>query len=262
VSLLWSELRLRRGALAVWAVAIALLILMIGAVYPSIRDNPELDSIYGSLSPSAQQLLGGSDLTSPAGYLSTQVFAFFLPAVILVFALTRAASTLAGEEEDRTLDLLLAQPLARWNAYAQKAFAVVIGIATLCLATLVPLLVLNAPVHFDLAWSQLAGVVTQMFLFCLALAMWAMALSAATGRRAVGLAVVVGYVVLSYLVYGLSSSIAWLSTVRPLSLWRWFLGNDPLQRGFGAVEIIVLAGAALVAIVLGIWAFHRRDLHA
>ena len=262
MTLLWSELRLRRTSLLVWMTAVALLIVTIAAVYPSIRDNPELNSIYGSLSPSAQQLLGGSDLTSPEGYLSTQVFAFFVPAVILVFALARGAGTVAGEEEERTLDLLMAQPLARWNAYAQKAAAVVVGIGALCLATALPLFALNAPVHLDLPSWHLAGMVTQMFLFCVALAMWSMAVSAATGRRTVGLAVVVGYVVVSYVVYGLGSTSSWMGPLRPLSLWRWYLGNDPLKDGFGYVEGSVLLAAALVAVVLGIWGFDRRDLHA
>lgn len=262
MSLMWSELRLRRTSLIVWTVAVALLVLMIVAVYPSIRDSPELDSIYSELSPAAQQLLGGSDLTSPVGYLSTQLFAFFLPAVLLVYVLGRSAATMAGEEEDRTLDLLLAQPLARWRAYLQKASAVAIGLLLLCLASLVPLLAFNSAVRFDLPVTDLTAVVAQMGLFCLALGMWAQTLSAATGRRIVGLSATVGYLVLSYLVYGLSTSIAWMAHLRPLSLWRWYVGNDPLQNGFGAAECLVMVATTMVAVALGIWLFDRRNLHA
>ena len=262
MSLLWSELRLKRLSLVVWTVSVALLILMLIAVYPSVRDSPGLDAIYGDLSPAAQALLGGSDLTSPAGYLNTQLFAFFLPAVLLVYVLGRSAATMAGEEEDRTLDLLLAQPLARWNAYVQKAAAVAVGLLVLCLATLIPLLALDSAVQFDLPAANVSAIVIQMGLFCLALGMWTQALSAATGRKVVGLGAVTGYVVLSYLVYGLSASISWLEPLRPLSLWRWYLGNDPLQNGFGIAECLVLAGTTAVGIAVGLWFFNRRDLHA
>ena len=262
MSLLWSELRLRRLSLIIWAVAVGLLVMMIVAVYPSVRDSPGLDAIYADLSPAAQALLGGSDLTSPAGYLNTQLFAFFLPAVLLVYVLGRSAATMAGEEEDRTLDLLLAQPLARWNAYLQKAAAVSVGLLILCLATLLPLLAFNSAVQFDLQVANLTAIVLQMGLFCLALGMWTQALSAATGRKVVGLGAVTGYVVVSYLVYGLSTSISWLEPLRPLSLWRWYLGNDPLQTGFGLTECVVLAGTTAVGIAVGLWFFERRDLHA
>jgi hypothetical protein len=44
-----------------------------------------------------------------------------------------------SEEEEWTLDLLLAQPVPRWSAYLQKAAAVTIGITALTLATWVTL---------------------------------------------------------------------------------------------------------------------------
>ena len=262
MSLILSELRLRRASLIVWTVSIALLVLMIVGVYPSIRDNTSLNAIYGDISQSAQQLLGGSDLTSPVGYLSTQLFAFFLPAVILVFVLGRCAATIAGEEEDRTLDLLLAQPLARPAAYLEKAAAIAIGLLVVTLSVVIPLLAFNSAVKFDLPVADVSAVVVQMYLFCLALGVWTQAICAAFGRRGVGLGIVVGYIVVSYLVYGLSASIPLLMHLRPLSLWRWFLGNDPLQNGFGAAECLVLVVTIAVGLGAGVWLFGRRNLHA
>lgn len=262
MSLIRSELRLRRVSLIAWSLSMALLVLMIVSVYPSVRDNDSINSIYEGLSPEMQQLMGGSDATSPVGYLGTQAFAFFVPAIVLVYVLSRAAATLAGEEEDRTLDLLLAQPLARGSAYLQKSAAVGISLAILCLAVLVPLLVSNGPVQFNLPITNLSAVVVQMFLFALALAMWTQAIASAVGRRSVGLAVVVGYAVVSYLVYGLSASIPWLMHLRPLTLWRWYLGNDPLQSGFGAMACLVMGATAAAALIVGVWLFGRRDLHA
>lgn len=46
---------------------------------------------------------------------------------------------MTSEEEEWTLDLLLAQPVPRWSAYLQKAAAVTIGITALILATWVTL---------------------------------------------------------------------------------------------------------------------------
>lgn len=262
MSLVLSELRLRRKSTIAWTISIALLVTTIVAFYPSVSENAGTESLYEGLSEPAQELLGGSDVSSPVGFLSTQLFAFFLPAVLLVFVLGRSAATLAGEEEDRTLDLLLAQPLARWAAYTQKAAAIALNLFVLSIAALLPLLVLNSPVGFDLPAVNLTAVVTQMFLFCLALGMLTQAISSATGRRGFGLAVVIGYTVVSYLIYGLGASIAWMEHLVPLTLWRWYLGNDPLTNGFGAAECAVLVATTAVAIVAGAWAFNRRDLHA
>lgn len=260
--LLRSELRLRWVSLLLWCVAVLLVMLLIVAFYPSIRDDPSLNSIYAGLSESAQGLLGGSDLTSPAGYLSTQVFAFFLPVVLLVFGLARGAASLAGEEEDRTLDLLLAQPVPRWSAYLQKSAALLVGLTVLTLSTWLPLVLLGPAVRLDLPWSSTLAVCVQMGLFCLALSLWAQAISAATGRRGVGLAVVCGYAFVAYLLYGLADAVSWLAPVKGLSLWRWYLGNDPLDNGFGIGEVVVLLLSCVVALAVGSALFARRDLRA
>ncbi len=262
VGLLRSEVSLRLRSIAVWSVSMALLVLLVVAVYPSVRDNKSLDSIYGDLSPTAQALLGGSDLTSPVGYLATQLFAFFLPAVLLVFAIGRGAGTVAGEEEEHTLDLLLAQPVRRRSVYAQKAVAVGLGVLALVIASWVPLVALDSAVQFDLAVDRLGAICLQMALFCWAAGLLAQAVAATVGRRAVGIAVTVGYTVVSYIVYGLSATVHPLTYLRPLTLWRWYLANDPLRSGVGTTEVLVLAGVCAAALAAGAAGFGRRDLRA
>ena len=262
MKLLISELRLRRTSLVVWVASVFALVAMITAFYPQIRSDPSLNSLYANMSPAMQTLLGGSDLTSPAGYLSTQVFAFFLPAVLLVFGLGRGSALIAGEEEERTLDLLLAQPVPRWSAYLQKAAAVTTGITALTLATWVILAALNTAVKFDVPAANLAAVCLQMGLFALALSLAAQAIAAATGRRGYGLSVVAGYTFVSYVIYGMSATVTWLQDVRPLTLWRWYLLNDPLSSGFDWPGIGVLSGVCLAALAAGTFFFDRRDLRA
>jgi ABC-2 type transport system permease protein len=260
LSLLRSELRLARRSLVLWGLSVAALVVLVVSVYPSIRDQSSLNSIYGDLSPAAQRLLGGSDLTSATGYLSTQLFAFFLPAVLLVFAIGRGAGAVAGEEEHHTLDLLLAQPLRRRWLYLQKAASVLTGIGVLTAATWAPLVALDGAVGFRLPLAHLTATCVQMGLFCVALALCAQAIAATTGRRVVGIATVTGYAVTSYVVYGISASVHWLAVLRPVTLWRWYLSNDPLRAGAGVAEVATLCAVCLAAVACGVGGFERRDL--
>ncbi len=262
LSLLRSELRLSRRSLLLWLLSIAALVVLVVAVYPAIRDQSSLNSIYGDLSPAAQRLLGGSDLTSATGYLSTQLFAFFLPAVILVFAIGRGAGALAGEEEHHTLDLLLAQPISRRAAYLQKAASVLTGVALLTVATWIPLIALDSAVGFRLPATHLTATCVQMGLFCAAFGLCAQAIASTAGRRAFGVAITVAYAVVSYVIYGVSASVHWLVNLRPLTLWRWYLSNSPLSAGAGAAEITALCSVCIVALALGAYGFERRNLRA
>lgn len=261
LSVAGSDLRIRRLALVTWTASVLLLVLLIVGIYPAIKHTSGLDSIYGDLSPTLQALLGGSTLTSTIGYLNTQVFAFFLPAVLTVFAVSRGAATIAGEEEERTLDLLLAQPIARWALYLQKSVAVSVGVGIIAVAAWLPLAIAGQPLGLDLPESHLLAACLQMALFCLALALIANACAAASGRRAIGIAASAGYTIVTYVIYGVSYTVSWLKPARPFTLWRWYEGGDPLQNGIERSAVLVLLLVCVAALAAGAVAFSRRDLH-
>lgn len=268
MKLLLSELRLQRRSLLAWVGSVAALVLLVLAFYPQVRGKTSLDSLYADLSPSLQALLGGSDLSSPVGYLNTQLFAFFLPAVLLVFGIGRGASSVAGEEEARTLDLLLVQPVSRGSVYLQKAAALAVSVSALVLMSWLSVVVLDSWADLHLPVRVLAATCVQLGLFCLALALASQAISGTVGRRVVGLAAVAGYTVVGYVgyvgyvVYGLAQTITWLQDVRSLSLWRWYLLNDPLRSGFGRQEIAVLLAVCVIVTAAGAFGFARRDVHS
>lgn len=262
MSLLRSELRLRSRATAGWVAGVVLLVAMIAGFYPAVRNLASLDSIYSSLPTAVQSLLGGSDLVSPVGYLRTQLFAFFLPVVLLVLSMGRGGAAIAGEEEDRTLDLLLAQPVSRRRLYLIKATAMACWLALMSVATFGTLWTLDGATGLQVGWRELAAVSAQMGLLCLAVGLLTMAVSAATGRRAIGIAVVGYYVFLAYLLQGLSDVVSWLHPFRALSLWHWYIGADPLSTGLDAASVLVLVAVSAVATVAGAEAFRARDLHA
>lgn len=262
MSLLLSELRIRSRATWGWVAGVVGLVAMVAGFYPEVRGLPSLDSIYADLPAGLQSLLGGSDLVSPSGYLRTQLLAFFLPMVLLVLGMGRGAALLAGEEEDRTLDLLLAQPVSRARLYVIKAVALTWWLALAVLAALATLVALDGVTGLHVGWRNLTAVCVQMGLLCLSAALLTMALSAAAGRRLVGIAAVGAYLLVAYVWFGLSDVVAWLVPARPWSLWRWYLADDPLTQGLDVGGAAVLLAVGAVSVAAGAWAFGRRDLHA
>ena len=234
MSIIRSELQVRSRATLGWVVGVVLLVVMIIAFYPAVRNLSSLDAIYAGLPKALQGLLGGSDLVSPTGYLRTQLFAFFLPVVLLIFGMGRGAATLAGEEEDRTLDLLLAQPISRVSLYVTKSITLVIWMAMMTAATFLPLAAGNSISGLNVPIMDLLATSLQMGLMCTA----------------------------AYIAFGLSEVITWLGPVRPFTLWRWYLGNDPLTAGFEPLAIAVSCAICVAVTAIGAWAFSRRDLHA
>lgn len=257
-----SDLRMRRLSLVWWSLAVLATVVVVDAFYPSVAEAPGMDQMYAELPESLRDLIGPADITSPVGYLASQLYLFFLPVVLLVFAIARAVSSIAGEEEDHTLDLLLAQPISRSTLYLQKTVVIALSVALLGLVSLIPNLVLTGPLDFGIPALNFLAVTVQMCLVVLFLASIALAVSAATGRRALGIAVAAGYGMAGYLIDGLGQSVDWLEPLRPLTPWYWFGANAALEEGFSIAGVLVLTTGSVAAALLGMVAFTRRNLRA
>ena len=186
MSLLVSDLRLRWRSLLWWTVGVVLLSTLVASFYKSIAGDTAYEEVFSSLPESLQGLIGGADLGTPVGYLSAEMYSFFMPAVLLVFAIGRSTSTLAGEEEDHTLDLLLAQPIRRTALYVQKVVGVALGIAVLAIAVAVPVIALADWSELKVPAANLWAATAQLFAFVLFLGMLAMTAVGPT-RRALAL---------------------------------------------------------------------------
>src|SRR6266545_1586647 len=114
-ALIRSELWQRRWALMWWSIAIVAFIVLNLAFYPSFKDQAgELDKALSNMPDSLKALFTDTgDFTSPVGYLSSQIYYLLLPALLTVYSIGIGASLLAKEEQQGTLELLLARPLSR-----------------------------------------------------------------------------------------------------------------------------------------------------
>lgn len=257
-----SDLRLRWRSLMWWAIGVIALVALSDAFYPSIAGDPSLNEVMEQIPESLRPLLGPEDITSPVGYLASQLYLSLLPALLLVFAIGRGVAALAGEEEDHTLDLLLAQPISRTSLYVQKFIGIALGIAVLSIASWLPTALLANPTGLDIPAASLASATLQLFALALFFGALAMSVSSAVGRKGVGIAVAAGVAFVTFLIDGLGQSVSWLADVRPLTPWRWYDATTALSDGFVWTSFLVLVGAALIAAAVGLWAFDRRNLRA
>jgi ABC-2 type transport system permease protein len=257
-----SDLRLRWRSLMWWGIGVVALVAVSDAFYPSIAGDPALNDVMQQIPESLRPLLGPEDITSPVGYLASQLYLSLLPALLLVFAIGRGVALIAGEEEEHTLDLLLAQPISRASLYVQKSIGLVIGLAVLAIASWLPTVALAAPTGLDIAPAALASATMQLFALSLFFGSLALAVSSAVGRKSTGIAVAAGFAFATFLIDGLGQSIDWLSNLRPFTPWRWYDVTNALSTGFVWPSFLVLVGAAVMVTFLGFWAFDRRNLRS
>lgn len=261
-ALFLSDLRLRWRSLMWWSIGVIALVALSDAFYPSIAGDPSLNDVMEQIPESLRPLIGPEDITSPVGYLASQLYLSLLPALLLIFAIGRGSSSLAGEEEDHTLDLLLAQPISRRSLYLQKFLGICVGLVVLAAASWLPTAILAGPTGLEIPASSLASATLQLFALATLFASLALAVSSSAGRKSVGIAVAAGVAFVTFLIDGLGQTIDWLGNLRPLLPWRWYDATGALTDGFLWSSFLVLVGASVVVAAIGLVLFERRNLRA
>ncbi|HEX9977005.1 MAG TPA: ABC transporter permease subunit [Acidimicrobiia bacterium] len=256
-------LRNRRRSLIGWAIATVLLVGLIVVSYVAIRGQESFQAMLEDYPDFVQQILGlsgGLSITSPAGYLNSQLFANTLPLIFLIFLIAFAVRETAGEESDGTLDLALSHPITRERFILEKFAGMTLAGAGLAVLSILTLVATGPLADMDVGLNEYAGATLSVFLIGLVFGTLALALAASTGSRGVALGVSSGVAVGMFVLWGLAPLISGLRGIDRLNPFYWGLAGPPITRGIQAgnllllvVIVVILAGAAVAG-------FRRRDL--
>jgi ABC-2 type transport system permease protein len=206
---------------------------------------------------SAVMGLGAGD-----NYLVGELFGLIGPIAVLIVAISGGVAAVAGEERNRTAGLLLAQPVTRRQLVWSKA-GVLLGHVALVAVVLFASSTLGAELtNTDLSVSgALAGSV-HLFFFGAAFAMFALALSAATGSVTKSTSIVAGVAVATNLLGSLLPLVDALDWVKYLSPWHYYDGSDPIVNGVIWADLAVLGALAVAGMAAALVLVRPRDLES
>lgn len=253
------DLRLRRRSVIGYGLGMAVYVLIVVVIYPTFRNETGLNQLTANGSKLAALFGATGSLTSPQGWLNANIYANFLPLVVLLLAIGYGASCLAGQNEDGTLALVATLPASRWNILAQKAATLAVQAIPVPLVT--ALLVL-AGRGFDLTTptGALLGATAGALLLGIDLGLLAMLVGALTGSRGTALGTASAFAAASYLISALAPVTHWIRPLRYGSLFYWAAGNDQLNTGLDAASLTVLIATAAVLTLATGYAFARLDI--
>lgn len=262
--ILW-ELRQRRLTILWWAIGTFALIAMLMLLYPSIHDQAaQLNKVLDQLPDSLKALKTGGtnvDITSPVGYLHSQIFYITLPLLWIIYAVTRGSGLLGKEEESKTIELLLARPISRGRLLAGKAVAGAIELALLGVAALLSVIGFAMIVGLDVSYKHLAITTIITLLFCLSFGAISFTLTAMgrfTKKASTTIAVALAFG--GYIIASLSSFSSALDIPAKVMPYTYFAPDALLRGDYNSGLFVYLFGVLLFAFIGSFLGFRRRDL--
>lgn len=243
-----------------WVVGLLMIAMgaFVGALYPPLRET--FAGLPSDFADAIGKALPGGDLTSGIGFANAELMSIVAPVGVITVAVISAARAIAGEEEDKTLGVLLAAPVGRLTFLFTKTVAMMIHVLIVGVLLAVGIVFANLIGGLGITAQGVVGATAHTVLIGIFFGMIAILISAATGNRRRTSAATGGLAALAFAIstfLPLSDSLAGGAKVSP---WYYFNASNPLVTGANPGHLAVLAVMTVILMVAAAVIFCRRDL--
>lgn len=245
------------GALAFYGLVVAV---GVGALWPPMQDT--LESVAADLPAAFDALIGGLSIATPAGWLNAELLSIMGPGFLIATAMISAASSTAGEEQARTLGLVLSAGVSRTTFLSAKAAAMVTHVLIVGAAMFAGMLIAEPIGHLGIPVPDMLAATANMILVALVYGAIALMLGVITADKRLTLSITGGLLAVSFMAasfLGLQESLVWLSKI---NFWYPYSANPVLANGIDWGYAAILAGLSVGIGAIAFVTFARRgDLH-
>lgn len=212
-------------------------------------------------------LLGADfgDMVGPTGFLSIGYAHPILFACMWTFILASCSRSIAGEIDRGTADLLLTLPVSRRSVYASSSMVYLFAGVPLCAAAPIGMWIgtriIDLSEQPDLARLSMMSFSLAALYVCVTGA--AMLASSVFSRRGPAIAVVLGWLMASFLMNFLGQLWSAFERLGVIGVLHYYRPLPVIRSGeLPWSDLGALAGGGVVFWLIGLWRFSRRDIPA
>lgn len=240
------------------AVAMIAMGALTGSLWPSLQDA--FTDLPPAFNEGVSNLLAGADLTTGAGWMNAELISLVAPGGLTAVAILSAARGIAGEEQKKTLGVLLSAPVSRTVFLTAKTFAMVVNVLLATIALAAGIVIGSLIGDLGISASGVLGTCAHSALLAIVFGAIAVLIAALTGDGRLSSTIPTGLAVLAFALNAflpLSEPLADYTKATP---WYYFAASNPLVNGPDHRHLLVLAVGAFVLLIAAVLAYQRRNL--
>ena len=257
-----QELRFRRNAIIIWGLSLCFFPIVYISVYPAFAE--QMASFNEIMDLAIYQAMGIS-MGSFEDFIASTV-TNLVPVIVGIYAVINGTGTLAGEEDEGLLELIVTLPIQRWKILTVKALtlgislfvilAIVAAAAALTLVAIEGQIEATAVTPLEMFYSVIAA-----WPLVMALGMISMFLGAFSPSRRIAVGISTAVVLISYLGSNLTGMVEALETIEWLFVFHFFDASaQAFESGQQSSDVLTLLGITLMMYVLALFFFQKRDI--
>ncbi len=201
---------------------------------------------------------GDVDLFSPSGFLHLEFFSY-MPIVLGIMVVSAASSLISKDEEEGTLELIIAQPISRISLFLSRTFALILSVMLILAITWVGFY-LGANVNdFELSNLELIRPFISLFAILMLFLSLALMLSMILPTSS-SAGLVSGFLLIaSFFISSLARIDENLEGINRFSPLKYYQGGAAVE-GFDTQNLLLLFGLSLGFLIITALLFVKRDL--
>ncbi len=241
----------------------ALITLLLITLFPNM---PESDALKISSSwPQLMRDLFGDPIygfTDIYGWMNLQIFHITFWMFLGIFSSILSSHIIAGEIEEKTIDIVLSCPISRTGLILNRLVAIIIILVFACLLTLssniLGLMILQMPVKFDL----LVTVYISGLLLCLAFASISLLISVWVPQQSYTVFLTIGIMAIMFFFEELLVKlIPFFKVFSFINLFHYYKPNEILIQGLISIKnLVILFGYFTFFSLVSIFLFKEKDI--
>ena len=203
--------------------------------------------------------VGGIDrIFSPAGFLDTRFFSM-MPLILGVFAVIIGSGLVVGDEENGTLDLILAHPVRRFDLIIGRWLAFCLALLGILCSAWLGLIIASNFTSIKFGWLNMAWPFVALFGIIIWFGGLALLLSMIVPSRRLAASLTGLILATSYFITTFARISPNLSAMAQWSPITYYQGGSALE-GFNAGYFVAWLLMSMVFVAIATWLFQRRNI--
>jgi len=192
-------------------------------------------------------------------WMNMEFLSLMVPLSLPFLPMLIGARTVAGDEERKNLDLILANPLRRWHLVAASFATMLISVAAVLALTWLLTYIAVPIAKVDLGTGRLVAAFVAIWPMCVLFGAFSLLLSTIVRRAFIATVIPAVVLVAMYVIQVLSQFSQKIESIRVVSLFH-HLGS-PIEGDFRLLSFLLMLAGAFVLASGAAAAFAKRDIY-
>jgi ABC-2 type transport system permease protein len=251
----------KRWWMVFWSLGVIGMSLLMMSFYHSFSGG-QFDEALKNLPKSFQGIIGNmASLKTVPGYVSQEVFALRVPLLTLIMGIILYTGVLAGDENEGTLQSLLAQPVSRLRVFLEKLLAAMVVSFIICGAAFIGVWIGLLLIHEQMSLLRLFQAVVGAWLLVFMFGSLGFAIGAITGKRGIAGSVTGLLTFGSYLLSSFAPSVALIEKIDKYFPFHYYNNPAIAVNGLKGSNVLLMVSVSGLLLIIAAVIFTKRDIY-